>query len=228
MRHPARALAAPLLAAAGTAALADAPLVSETADVIVASACQVETALSQSRTPGQGPLHSYDVLGSCGIHGHSQAAIGFSRERGDGAVRRSARVFGKTTLAAPEAGRTGWGLRYGLGADQLPDDSWHPEGLELLGLMTREIAPGVLFHVNLGHLHERAAGVGKTVWSLGVETTADTTVAADFFGDDRSRPWVSAGIGRRFGHGLNLNAGVALQFEQPRVRQLTLGAKIEF
>jgi len=228
MQHAARALVALLPAIAGMAARADAPLVSETADVIGAGACQVEMALSQARTRGQGPLHGYDVLSSCGFRGHSQAAFGFSRDRGEGALQRSARMFGKTTLVAPEPGRTGWGLRYGLGADQLPDDSWHQEGLELLGLVTREIAPGLLLHLNLGHLHERAAGVGKTVWALGVETAADTTVAADVFGDDRSKPWFSAGIGRRFGHGLSLNASAALQFQQPRVRQLTVGAKIEF
>ena len=227
MKRRARALAAPLLVV-GTAALADAPLVSETADVIGTDSCQVEAAATRARARGQGPLHGYDMLGSCGLHGHSQLAFGFSGDRGDGTVSRSARIFDKITLVAPEAGRTGLGLRIGLGADQLPDDSWHPEGLEVLGLMTREIAPALLLHVNLGHLYERSAHTGKTVWSIGIETAADTTLAADAFGDDRSRPWLSAGIGHRFGRGFSANASFAVQFERPRVRQLSLGAKIEF
>ena len=55
-----------------------------------------------------------------------------------------------------------------------------------------------------------------------------TTVAAALFGDDRSRPWASAGVGTKLGRGLSINASVAVQFENPRVTQWTLGAKIEF
>lgn len=58
---------------------ADAPLVSETADVIGASDCQVEAALARARVRGQPAAGAGDVLGSCGIGGHSQAALGYTR-----------------------------------------------------------------------------------------------------------------------------------------------------
>ena len=95
-------------------------------------------------------------------------------------------------------------------------------------VLTREVAASLLLHVNLGHAWSRSARQGTTLWSVGVETATDTTVAADLFGDDRSRPWVSAGVGTKLGRGLSVNASVAVQFENPRVTQWTLGAKIEF
>lgn len=225
MRHPA---AAALLLAAATAARADAPLVSETADVIGAGACQVEAAFARAKASEMPSMRGLDVLGSCGVRGHSQAAIGYTQESSDGQTARSLRAFVKRTLVAPEGGRTGFGLRVGLNADRTPGDSWRHEGVEVLGVLTREIAPALLFHANLGHAWSRSASQGSTLWSLGVETAADTTLAADFFGDDRSRPWVSAGIGRKFGGGFSANTSLAVQFDKPRVTQWTLGAKLEF
>jgi hypothetical protein len=228
MSSPARALVALLLAPACTAALADAPLVSETADVIGADACQIEASFARATASGAPPARGLDILGSCGVRGHSQAAIGYTHESSDGQTARSLRAFVKHTLVAPEAGRTGWGLRAGLNADRAPGESWRHEGVEVLGLMTREVAPGVLLHANLGHAWSRSTRQGTTLWSLGIETVADTTVAADLFADDRSKPWVSTGIGHKFGHGLSANASVAVQFDKPRTTQWTLGAKIEF
>jgi hypothetical protein len=225
MRHQA---AAALLLAAATAARADAPLVSETADVIGAGACQVESAFARATARGAPSARALDLLGSCGVRGHSQVAIGYTQEGSEGQTTRSLRGFVKRTLVAPEPGRTGWGVRAGLSADHAPGESWGHNGLELLGVMTRELAPALLLHANLGHAWSRSARQGTTLWSLGVETAADTTVAADFFGDDRSKPWASAGIGHRFDRGFSANTSLAVQFDKPRVTQWTLGAKLEF
>lgn len=221
-------LAATLLVAAATSSHADAPLVSETADVIPGDACQVELASSRARASGAAAVRGFDLLGSCGVRGHSQAALGYTRERSEGETAQALRAFVKTTLRAPEGGRWGFGLRYGLDGARAAGASWRTEGAEVLGVATREIAPALLFHANLGHAWSRSARQGTTLWSLGIETAADTTVAADLFGDDRSRPWVSAGVGTKLGRGFSVNASVALQFETPRVTQWTLGAKIEF
>lgn len=209
-------------------ALADAPLVSETADVTPGDACQVEVATVRARASGRAAINSQDVLGSCGVQGRHQIALGYTRERSEGVSVNALRTFVKTTISAPEEGRFGYGLRLGFDANRAPGGSWRNGGLELLGVMTREVAPSVLFHANLGHVWDRNNRQGTTLWSLGIETATDTTVAADFFGDDRSRPWVSAGIGSKLGRGYSVNASVAVQFESPRQTQWTLGAKIEF
>lgn len=216
-----------LLVVAG-AARADAPLVSETADVIPDQACQVEAATGRSRASGQPAATGQDVLGSCGVKGKHQLALGYTRERSEGQTAHALRAFVKTTLVAPETGSNGYGLRYGFDANRAPGNGWRSEGVEVLGVLTREVAPALLLHVNIGHAWSRSARQGTTLWSLGVETAADTTVAADLFGDDRSRPWASAGVGTKLGRGLSINASVAVQFENPRVTQWTLGAKIEF
>jgi len=207
---------------------ADAPLVSETADVIGAGDCQVEAALAKGRASNTPASHGWDLLASCGLGRDSQAALGLSGVRSDGSTARAARAVGKTTLVAPAGDVTGWGLRYGFAFEQAPGVGWRSEGLELMGVMTREVASGLLLHANVGHSYSRSTGQGSTLWALGIETTADTTVAADLFGDDRSRPWVSAGVGTKLARGLSINASFAVQFEQPRVRLFTLGAKLTF
>jgi len=216
------------LTLASSSAWAGAPLVTETADVPAAGACELEAALFRATASGLPALRGLGLQGSCGIGGHSQLILGYERARAEGETAQSAGLSAKTTLVAPEDGRTGFGLRYGLSLDKAAGAGWRGEGLELLGVLTREIASGLLLHANLGHAYSRSARQGSTLWSLGVETTADTTLAADVFGDDRSRPWVSAGVGRKFGGGFSANASLAVNFEQPRVRQLTLGAKLEF
>lgn len=228
MKRAAPLLAAGLMAGSCVTARADAPLVSETADVIPDKSCQVEMATGRSRASGQAATTGQDLLGSCGVNGKHQLALGYTRERGDGQTAHAVRAFAKTTLVAPEAGNNGYGLRYGFDANRMPGSGWRSEGVELLGVLTREVASSLLLHVNIGHAWSRSARQGTTLWSLGVETTTDTTVAADVFGDDRSRPWASAGIGTKLGRGLSVNASVAVQFENPRVTQWTLGAKIEF
>jgi len=232
MRTPPCATAALLLAGLAGGARADAPLASETADVIGDGQCQVELALARARAGaggGGGPSsRGADALASCGVRGDHQVAVGNSQERAGGDTTRSLRAFVKRTLVAPEGGRTGWGLRVGLDAARQHGNAWQHEGVELLALATREFSPGLLVHGNLGHTYQRSTRQGTTLWSLGMETAANTTVAADLFGDDRSAPWLSAGVGRKWGGGVTTSASVAVQFDRPRLTQWTLGAKFEF
>ena len=51
------------LTAVAAPAFADAPLVSETADVIGGDACQIEAAVSRARARGTAPMSGNDVLG---------------------------------------------------------------------------------------------------------------------------------------------------------------------
>ena len=95
-------------------------------------------------------------------------------------------------------------------------------------MATRELAGSWLLHANLGVGHERESRQNSTLWSLGVESTDALALAADVFGDDRSRPWVSGGVGYSWGGGFSASVRLAQQFEQPRLRNVTLGLKLVF
>jgi hypothetical protein len=217
-----------LLALLCAPAQAGRPLLSETADVPDAGSCELEAALAQTRSSGLPSLRSSDAAFACGVGAQTQAGFGLTRASGDGNRFNAARLVGKTTLLAPEAGRTGWGIGYGIGAEKTPDLAWRLESLGVLAAATRELGAGLLGHANLGWNRSRAAKQNTTFWSLGIETTSDFTLAADLFGDDRNKPGVSAGLGYSFGAGFSANASYALLLENPRVKQLTLGAKFAF
>ncbi len=227
--RPLIAIVAATVAVMGApSALADRPLASETADAIAAGTCQVESALLGKRARGAPTVRGWDNLFSCGLAHDTQAAIGYARERGAGETVQSVLLAGKTSLLVPQAERTGWGLAYAVGALRAPGQGLRADGVRVTGLATRELASGLLGHANLGWSYSRIGNASRTLWSLGIETTADFTVAADLFGDDRGRPTVSAGFGYTLLVGFSVNLSYALQFESPRVKSLGVGAKLVF
>lgn len=220
------AIAATLLA--GAPARANRPLVSDTADVIASGACQIESPLLRESGSGLSIARAWDTLFSCGVPHDTQLGVGYTRANSEGQTAQHHLLAGKTSLVQPESGRTGWGIGYGVAAVKLPGLSVRVENISVIGLVTRELASGVLVHANLGWNHNQSDRLNTTLWSLGVETTSDFTVAADVFGDDRSRPWVSAGMGYLFGGGFSANLSYALQFENPRVKSLSVGINLAF
>jgi len=219
-------LLAALLALAALPALAGRPLRSETADVPDAGSCELEAAAARAHSSGLPALRNTDAAFACGVGAQTQAGLGVTRAAGD--TFSAARLVGKTTLLTPERGRTGWGIAYGVDAAKTPDVSWRIDNFGLLAAATRQLAGGLLVHANLGWNRSRTARQNTTLWSLGIETTSDLTVAADVFGDDRSKPGVAAGMGYSFGGGFSASISYALLLESPRVKLLTLGAKLVF
>lgn len=214
-----------LLAAAS--ARADRPLVSETADVIGAGDCQIETGLAHASARGTPSSHGFDVFGSCGIAGHTQLGIALGASRQAGATDLGLTLVGKHSLKMPEEGAIGYGLAYALGMEKASGDNWRHGSTRLLGVATRELRQGLLGHVNLGWERSQTDRLNSTLWSLGVETDSGLRWAADLFGDDRSRPWVSAGLLFPLADRISASLSYAQQFERTRVRLWTLGFKIE-
>ena len=208
--------------------LADRPLVSETADVIGRDACQVEAAAGHGRTSGAPKVREWSGVITCGAAFDTQPALAYASSRVAGEKEEVLLLGAKTTLQMPGHSRPGYGIAYSVGGVKLPGASWRREEFNVTGLFTAEIAPNLLGHANLGWNRSRSLRQDTTVWSLGVETVGDFTVAADFFGDDRGRPSVSAGAGWVLGKGLSVNAAYATRFESPRVNQLSAGAKLVF
>lgn len=209
-------------------ALAGAPLTTETADSLEAGHCELEAAEARERGSGLPTLSASTVILGCGVGAGTQAALVFGHARVEGLRDQALRVTGKTNFVAPEPGRAGWGLAYGVEAVKASGGNWRSETFDLVGLYTRELSPGLLVHANLGHSRSRSARQGSTLWSVGIERIDGVTLAADVFGDDRNRPGVSAGLGFGVGRGFSVNATLAWQFELPRVHRLNLGAKLEF
>lgn len=231
MHHPLRLrqLALPVLLALTTgAAQADRPLVSETADVIDGGDCQLEASVGRWRESGTANPTLADALVSCGVGGHSQFGLTLAGVRGDGSTDKLVGLGGKTTLRAPQDGATGFAVAYAIWWDKLAGEGWHHGGHRLFGVVTRELAKDLLGHLNLGWLRTASNQRNHTTWSVGVEGDGPLGWAADVFGDDRSRPWLSGGVIVPVTDKLSLNLAYAQQFETPRVHLWTLGLKVEF
>ena len=220
------ALATTTLALAGTAAAG--PRVTETADALPLRDCELELDFARLSTSGLPAIRGWDSILGCGVGAGTQLGLGYARARADGFSASSVGMLGKTNFVEPGPQATGWALAYSLAAVKEPGASMKLEESSLAVVATRTLASGWLGHANLGWDHTRSAKKNSTGWSVGVESTADLALAADFFGDDRDKPWASAGVGYSFGRGLSASVRYALQFEKPRVKELTLGAKLAF
>ena len=189
--------------------------------------CQVETGLVRTSSRGSPSATGLDVFGSCGFRGHSQfgVALGWSRQAGENTPGLG--LVGKTTLKMPQDGAIGYGIAYGLDTDKAPGRGWRVAAARLFGVATTELTEGLLGHLNLGWERNQADRLNSTLGSIGVETDSGLRWAADIFGDDRARPWVSAGLLFPLADKISANLSYAQQFERPRVRQWTLGFKVE-
>jgi len=215
-------------ALAAPAAWADHPLVSETADALARGTCQIEFARAHTRVSSAPAVGSSDVQFSCGAGAQSQLAIGMKSARVDGLRAEGYRVAGKTTLLAPEDGHTGYGVRYSLGWAALQGRRTELESTTILAVATREISNGVIAHANLGFTRQRLQSKSTGLWSLGVETTDAVSLAADIFGEERSKPSVSLGVGWRASKDLLVSIAYAVQSADEKAKTLSLGLKLVF
>jgi len=220
------------LAAAGAvfsgASWAARPLVSETADSLGKHDCEWETAVTSARVSGAGSARVFDTLVACGVGAHTQVSGGYTRESVDGEQNQYAALTGKTNLVEPKDGQTGWGLAYSASFDKASGANWRHSGTRLLGVATRELGKGLTGHANLGWSRDVSAKANATVWSLGLEGESPVRWTADVFGDDHSKPWVSAGLLWMLGEKFNVNVAVAQGTESPRTRLWTLACKLDF
>lgn len=225
-----QALATLVLAAtlAPAASWAARPLASETADSLEKGNCEQESAWLSIRSSGQPSASAIDLLVACGIGHDTQLSAGYTRLRSAGLTDQSLNLAGKTTLVPIADGRIGWALAYAASLDKAAGQGWRHEGTRLLGVGTTALAAWLTGHVNLGWQRSRSDRQSSTVWSLGLEGDTGWRWTADLFGDDRSRPWASAGVLLPVSEKFSVNAAYAQQFESPRVRQWSLAFKLDF
>jgi len=224
-RRPALALL--LAAVAGTPARADPPLVSETADVAAAGECMLEVAADRLRARGRAPGSVQEVHGACGAGRRTELGLRLTRERAHPASWRLG-ADGKTRLGETEDGSTRFALAYAVAADRADGDRWRHGGLRVNGVATRTLARQLLAHVNLGWLRTENPRLHQATWSLGVEGEGALRWAADVYGDDRARPWLSGGVVWPLHEQLAASLAYARQFDAARQRQWTLALRAEF
>lgn len=228
--RPAIRIGAPALAAllVPLAAWSARPLVSETADAQARGSCEFEPAVARTTARGQASATGLDMLVACGIGLDTQLGAGYGRSRSGGQTEQSLTLSGKTNLAPVQDGRIGWAIAYAAAFDKAPGSAWRHGGTRLYGVGTLELTANLLGHLNLGWQRSAADRQTSTTWSAGVEGDGPLRWAADVFGDDRSRPWLSAGLVWPLADRFTANIAYAQQFERVRVRQWSLGVKLDF
>jgi hypothetical protein len=146
-------------------ALADRPLVSETADVIGAGDCQVEAWAGRTRQSGSASVRDGTVFTSCGVAGVHQFGVALSQERAAGQRNSGATLFGKTTVRMPDKGQTGFGVAYTLGFDKPSGQGLRRESAAVLGVLTQPLPGDVLLHANLGWASQPRRGPEHSITS---------------------------------------------------------------
>jgi hypothetical protein len=204
------------------------PLVSETADSLAKGDCELESAWASTRVRGQDHTNGLDALVACGIGMGTQLGAAYNRSRSGGQNTQAITLGGKTNLAEAQDGRIGWAIAYAASLDKAPDAGWKHGSTKVSGAASKSLTQRLLGHLNLGWLRTEGDGLNSTTWSLGMEGEGAVHWAAEVFGDDRSRAWVSAGFVWPLAEKLTANLSYAQQFERPRVQQWTLGFKFDF
>lgn len=204
------------------------PLVTETADVIGAGKCQLETTAASLRESGAPAQTLADAVVSCGVAGRHEFGLTLAALRAEGATDQLVGLKGKTVLADAKDGGTALSLAYSLFRSQEADQGWNPLGARLYGVASRELTKDLSGHLNLGWLRTGRNSLNHTTWSMGIEGDGRLGWAADLFGDDRSAPWLSGGVKMDLAERLGASLSYARQFDASRAQLWTLGLTIDF
>ena len=127
--------------------------------------------------------------------------------------------------AAWERRVLGLTLAWGLTGQKTSGSSFEHELTYLNLVATRELSPGWTAHGNVGWLRSESAGNDTTTWNLAIERALGNgvDVMGELYGDDRTKPWLGAGVRWAASDKLSLNASVAVQNDTPKQRLWTVG-----
>ncbi|MBL8352475.1 MAG: hypothetical protein JNL87_19430 [Burkholderiaceae bacterium] len=204
------------------------PLVTEAADVLGAGDCQLEAGagrLGERDGPAQ---TAGDAVVACGVAGGHEIGLTLAALRSEGATDKLVGLKGKTLLAGAADGATAFALAYSLFRSHGAAEGWNPVGARLYGVASHELAKDLTGHLNLGWLRSGRSALNTTTWSMGIEGDGRLGWAADLFGDDRSAPWLSAGVKLDLVEKLSGSLSLARQLDASHARLWTLGLTLEF
>ncbi len=222
-------IGAALLALAGTAH-AGRPLATEDADYLEQRKCEAEGFYSQIKPSGFDAVKGWALQGACGIGANTQVALAYSRARSGDETAQGLLLGGKTGIMTRSGDGLGLTLAWGLTGVKSSGSSFEHELTYLNLVATREIAPRWTAHANLGWVRSESADTDSTTWNLAIEKALGNglEVMGEVYGDDRTKPWVGAGLRWAASNQLSLNASVAVQNDTPNLRLWTVGFKYLF
>jgi hypothetical protein len=226
----AAAVAAPPLLAIASAALANRPLTTDTADVIETGTYQLETYASRVTASGVPAENGWTSQLSRGMGYRTQLSAAISRARAGGESASGLLLGGKTWLVELGEAAPGLTVGYGLTGVNAPGDSWRHDGSYLTLIGTQPFGKSLLVHANLGWVRSSIAKQDSTAWALGVEysTEAKVNLIAETFGDDRGKPTFSLGLLWAPLEKFSVNTSYGVTRESPRIKQWTLGFQLDF
>lgn len=225
-----RCIAALALLCCAGAASAGRPLQTEDAGVLASGECELESFVARERASETPTARGLSVQAGCGVGAHSQLAFAVARTRAAGERADDVTLVGKTALRERGGDDSGVTLAYAVGATRLPGGSFRHESTDLRAVVTVPRGRWRV-HANLGWARSEAQRQNSTTWGLAAERSAlgAFDLMAEFFGDDRSDPWINAGlrwhlVPDRF----NLDLSYGQQLDSARARLLTVGIKLAF
>ncbi len=228
--RPLLGLAAALALAWMPPAQAGRPLQTEDAAVLERGDCEIELVAAQERAATLPPVRGGSAQFGCGVGLQTQAAVFGGRSRVEGQRSDTLALVGKTALRKLTEDSLGVTVAWGLGATRETGSSFEHEDTQLKLVLTQPLADWLL-HANLGWARSQAARSDSTLWSLAAERSGlgPLDAMAEVFGDDRSAPWINAGLRWNAIPGkLFVDGSYGVQLKRERGRLLTLGLKIAF
>ena len=229
MNH-ARLLAALVCVAACHAAHASRSSLDAESDVADAGDCESELVFERKSSRSESTQRERSVRLTCGVGWNTELEAVHGRQRSD-AQRNERLVFeAKTMLRDRSAGRIGWALTLGLGADRSAS-SWRRSELGLAVEATHQIGSAWLLEAKVGAVRDERSRRDSTLWALAVEHALHERLElrAELEGDDRGRPQIKLGL--RYGlwpDRVQLNFSHGVRGGAQRERSTSLGFQVEF
>ncbi|MFN0182512.1 MAG: hypothetical protein ACKVQR_01720 [Aquabacterium sp.] len=218
--------------ATAATAWADRPLATNNADVHAPGGCVVEVGVERLTESGAPSATGQGAAFACGVGLMTEVGLGYARARSSGVTAKSWGVSGKTSLIDRKDNLPGYSLGWGVDWLSAPGAGTQREGSFLNGIVSAQVAEGLILHANLGWSHSRSARQSSTTWGLAAEKSigAGLELLGEAFGSDRdTSPWVNIGLrwavvpDKWF-----LDAGWAVQTSSTRPKSMTLGLRAEF
>ena len=229
MTH-ARLLAALLCVAACHAAHGSRLNLSDESDVGEAGDCESELVFERKSSRRESTQRERSVRLTCGVGWNTELEAAHGRQRSD-AERNERLVFeAKTMLRDRSAGRTGWAVVLGLGADRSAG-SWRRSEHGVAVEATHQIGSAWLVEGKVGAVRDVLSRRDSTLWALALEHALHERfeVRAELEGDDRGRP--QAKLGLRYTlwpDRVQINFSHGVRGGAQRERSTSLGVQVEF
>lgn len=233
-RWPGSCVALALWAGATFSAQAGRPLTTEDAGVLDTGECELEVYAAHERLRPEGRARGASVQGSCGVGHGVQAALEAERVHTHGhedAGRDEGDLLSfKARLLGDDDDDPALALVGGLHWGRHDHQAFRRDSLALGLAGTLPLPEGFTAHANLGHYHDHAQQRHSTSWAVALEKTLTDTVSlgAEFYGDDRTRPWRGLGLRWAATPRLAIGASYAVQAGSARPRLATVGFTLGF